>query len=243
MIEVRIVPDAAAVGIAAADLLDAAVVDRGERVIGLATGSSPGTTYAELVRRHGADVTSPYRSTRAFLLDEYVGLPPDHPERYGRVIRREFSDAMGIPPDRVVAPDPDAPDLDAAGRAYDDAIAAAGGIGVQILGIGSDGHIAFNEPGTPTTRGTHVARLSARTRRDNARFFGGDPERVPAEALSQGIATILRARSLVIVAAGAGKAAIVARVLASPPTEDLPATALHRHSNATLILDEAAAGR
>lgn len=243
MMRVRVLPDPAAVGVAAADLLDAAVLGGGERVLGLATGSSPGPAYAELIRRHGSDPASPYRSTRAFLLDEYVGLPPGHPERYAQVIRREFTDAMGIAPARVSAPDPDADDPEEAGRAYDEAIAAAGGVGVQILGIGTDGHIAFNAPGTPFDRGTHLAELSSSTRRDNARFFGGDPDRVPRSAVSQGIATILRARSLVVVATGAAKAGIVARLLASAPSEELPATALHRHADVTLVLDEDAAHR
>lgn len=242
MIDVRVRPDAEAAGVEAADLLDAAVLGRGERVLGLATGSSPGPTYVELIRRHGGNPSSPYRSARAFLLDEYVGLAADHPERYARVIRREFTDAMGIDPGRVHSPDPDAADLEAACRDYDRAIAAAGGVGIQILGIGTDGHIAFNAPGTPFDEGTHLARLSGSTRRDNARFFGGDPDRVPESAVSQGIATILRARSIVVVATGEAKASIVARLLASEPTEDLPASVLHRHADVALVLDHAAAG-
>jgi glucosamine-6-phosphate deaminase len=243
VIDVRVLPDREAVGVEAADLIDAAVIDRSERVLGLATGSSPGPAYSELIRRHGQDPASPYRSSHAFLLDEYVGLPPDHPERYARVIRREFTEAMGIDAGMVHGPDPDAPDLEQACRAYDAAITASGGVGVQILGIGTDGHIAFNAPGTPFSEGTHVARLSSSTRRDNARFFDGDPERVPASAVSQGIATILRARALVVVAMGEAKAEIVARLLSSDPTEELPASALHLHSDVTLVLDRSAARR
>lgn len=241
MIDVRVLPDREAVGVAAADLIDAAVIERGEQVLGLATGSSPGPAYAELIRRHAQDPARPYGSTHAFLLDEYVGLPPDHPERYARVIRREFTEAMGIDAGAVHAPDPDAPDLERACRDYDAAIAAAGGVGVQILGIGSDGHIAFNAPGTPFAEGTHVARLSSSTRRDNARFFDGDPERVPVSAVSQGIGTILRARALVVVAMGEAKAEIVARLLSSDPTEEMPASALHLHPDVTLLLDRPAA--
>ncbi|RWZ68748.1 glucosamine-6-phosphate deaminase [Labedella populi] len=234
-------PDPAAVGRAAADLVDAAVLDRGERVVGLATGSSPLETYAELVRRHGRDPHSPYRSVDAYLLDEYVGLPVGHPERYAAVIRREFTDAMGVAPHRVHGPDADAPDLDEASRAYDAAIERAGGVGMQLLGLGSDGHIAFNAPGTPFDAGTHVATLSESTRRDNARFFGGDVASVPRTALSQGIATILRARSIVVIATGARKADVVGRLLSSEPTEALPATALLRHPGTVLLIDDAAA--
>lgn len=243
MIAVRRLPDAAAVGRAAADLVDAAVLGRGERVLGLATGSSPLETYAELVRRHRRDPRSPYRDVEAFLLDEYVGLPVGHPERYAAVIRREFTDAMGVAPDRVHGPNADAVDLAEACRTYDEAIEDAGGVGVQLLGLGGDGHIAFNAPGTSFDEGTHVAQLSASTRRDNARFFEGDVERVPARALSQGIATILRARSIVMIATGARKADIVARLLASGPTESLPATALRGHDDVVLLVDAEAAAR
>ncbi|RWZ53042.1 glucosamine-6-phosphate deaminase [Labedella phragmitis] len=240
MISVHRFVDPAAVGRAAADLVDAAVLERGERVIGLATGSSPLETYAELVRRHGGDATSAYRDVEAFLLDEYIGLPSDHPQRYAAVIRREFTDAMGIPSGRVHGPDADAVDLAEASRAYDRTIERSGGVGVQLLGLGSDGHIAFNAPGTSFDERTHVATLGGSTRRDNARFFGGDIDAVPRSALSQGIATILRARSIVVIATGAGKAHIVAQVLASGPTEALPATALHGHDDVVLLVDAAA---
>ena len=189
----------------------------------------------------GGEAASPYREVEAFLLDEYIGLPSGHPERYREVIRREFTEAMGIPSGHVHGPDADAADLKEAGRSYERAIAAAGGVGVQILGIGTDGHIAFNAPGTPFAARTHIALLSESTRRDNARFFGGEVSRVPRSALSQGIATISAARTLVVVATGEAKSAIVARLLASGPTEDLPATALHAHDDVVLLLDEAAA--
>jgi glucosamine-6-phosphate deaminase len=240
MIAVRRFADPAAVGRAATDLVDAAVIGRGERVLGLATGSSPLETYAELVRRHGDDADSAYRDVEAFLLDEYVGLPADHPQRYAAVIRREFTDAMSIPSPRVHGPDADAPDLVAACREYDEAIERVGGVGVQLLGLGSDGHIAFNAPGTSFVERTHVATLGESTRRDNARFFGGDVDEVPRSALSQGIATILRARSIVVIATGARKADIVARVLASEQAEALPATALHGHDDVVLLVDAAA---
>jgi glucosamine-6-phosphate deaminase len=243
VIAVRRFADALAVARAAADFVDDAVLTRGERVLGLATGSSPLATYAELVRRHGDRTASPYRDLDVFLLDEYVGLPAGHPERYVRTIRREFTDAMGIPSERVHGPDVDAPDLDAAARAYDAAIDRAGGVGLQILGLGSDGHIAFNAPGTAFDETTHVAQLSERTRHDNARFFGGDPRRVPERALSQGIATILRARSIVVVATGPSKADVVSRLLRTAPTTSLPATALHDHPDAVLLVDDAAASR
>lgn len=243
MIDVRRFSDPREVGRAAADLVDAAVLDRGEHVIGLATGSSPLETYAALVRRHGSDPANPYRRVDAFLLDEYVGLPTGHPERYAAVVRREFTEAMGIASDRVHGPDADAVDLEAACRAYDEAIDDVGGVGVQLLGLGGDGHIAFNAPGTPFDERTHVALLSETTRRDNARFFAGDVDSVPRTALSQGIATILRARSIVVIATGARKADVVARLLSSEKTEALPATALLDHPSTVLLVDDAAAAR
>ncbi len=236
-----ILPDAAAVGARAADLLDDAATS-GSRALGLATGSSPASIYAELIRRH-AGRDNPYRSTHLFLLDEYIGLPAGHPERYVEVIRRSFTDPLGIELSRVHAPDVDAPDPSRAAASYERSIADAGGIELQLVGVGRNGHIAFNEPGAPFDSRTRAVQLSDRTRRDNARFFGGDLESVPRMAMSQGIQTILEARRVVLVATGGSKAAVVADLLRTPPTTLLPATALHQHPAVTMLVDlDAASG-
>lgn len=241
MIDVHVLADAEAVGIAAADRVDAVVRD-GPCVLGFATGSSPDRVYDELARR-SAGAPSRYRASEVFILDEYVGLPVGHPERYAAVIRRAVTDRIGIAPERVHAPDVDAADLTAAARGYDEAIAAAGGIDLQLLGVGANGHIAFNEPGAPFDGATHVAELTAQTRRDNARFFGGDLDAVSRMAMTQGIGTILRAGRVLLLATGEAKAEAIAGLVGRAPTVDLPVTALHLHSAVTVLLDPAAAAR
>jgi glucosamine-6-phosphate deaminase len=153
------------------------------------------------------------------------------------------TDRIGIVPGRVHAPVVDAPDLAAAAAGYDAAITAAGGVDLQLLGVGANGHIAFNEPGAPLDGATHVAELTEQTRRDNARFFGGDPDAVPRRAMTQGIGTILRARRVLLLASGEAKAVAVAGLVGREPTVDLPVTALHLHPAVTVLLDPAAAAR
>lgn len=239
MIEVMVLPDADSVGAHAADILDAAARS-GSRALGLATGSSTEPIYSELVRRHGGQ-DNPYRRMQFYLLDEYVGLPLGHPERYAEVIRRSFADPLGIAFSRVHAPDVDAADADRAAAAFEQEIADAGGIEVQLLGVGGNGHIAFNEPGTPFESRTRVVELAARTRQDNARFFGGDLGSVPRRAMSQGVATILGARRIVLVATGRAKAEAVTALMESRPTPLLPVSALHLHPAVTMLLDRDAA--
>lgn len=240
MIDIHVLPDAAAIGMAGADVLDAAV-DDGARVLGFATGSSPDRVYDELVRRHSTS-PGPYRDCEIFLLDEYIGLPADHPERYVTVIRRAITDRLGVPPERVHSPEvDDTDDPVAAGARYDAAILAAGGVDIQLLGVGSNGHIAFNEPGAALDGGTHRAVLEERTRRDNARFFGDDIHAVPRAAMTQGIGTILRARRLLLIATGAAKASAIGGLATREPTTSLPVTALHLHADVTVLIDADAA--
>ncbi|MEV1131172.1 glucosamine-6-phosphate deaminase [Agromyces sp. NPDC049794] len=234
-----VLPDADAVGAHAADIFDAAARS-GSRALGLATGSSTDPIYSELVRRHGGR-DNPYRKMQFYLLDEYLGLPVGHPERYAEVIRRSFADPLGVPFARVHAPDVDTSEADRAGAAFEQEIADAGGIEVQLLGVGGNGHIAFNEPGTSFDSRTRVVELAGRTRQDNARFFGGDLGSVPVRAMSQGIATILGARRIVLVATGRAKAEAVAALVRTGPTPFLPVSALHLHPAATMLLDRDAA--
>jgi glucosamine-6-phosphate deaminase len=238
-VEVVIVsgPDEAGelVGGAVADL----VARRPTAVLGLATGSSPVAVYRDVARRQAAGELS-LAAVRAFLLDEYVGLPPDHPQRYREVIARELERHVDLAPSAVTGPDVAARDLVTACRAYEDAIAAAGGVDLQLLGIGADGHIGFNEPGSSLASRTRIKTLTDRTRRDNARFFASIDE-VPRHVVTQGVGTILDARHLVLLAFGAAKAEAVARAVEGPVTAMVPGSALQLHPHATVVVDEPAA--
>lgn len=237
--EVVIVDGREAGGRLVADAI-AALVERVERpVLGLATGGSPGPVYEELARRCAAGEISLARC-RAFLLDEYVGLPADHPESYRSVIRREVVDRLDLPADAVRGPDGNAADIARAAAEYDHAVRAAG-VDLQLLGVGTDGHIGFNEPGSSLASHTRLKTLTAQTRRDNARFFDGDLDAVPRHVLTQGIGTILAARHLVLLAWGEQKADAVARLVEGPVAAITPASALQLHPHATVIVDEPAA--
>jgi glucosamine-6-phosphate deaminase len=236
--EVVPLSSAADVGAAAADAIEALVRARPAAVLGLATGSSPLPTYQELVRRHRAGAAPSYDGVRCFTLDEYVGLPAGHPETYRETIFRELTDGLDIARDRVASPD--ASDPEHAGPRYEESILAAGGVDLQVLGIGADGHLAFNEPGSSLASATRMKTLTEQTRRDNARFFGSD-EDVPRHVLTQGLGTILRARHLLLVATGAGKAAAVAAAVEGALSASCPASALQLHPHATVLLDDEAA--
>lgn len=222
-----------------ADAIEALVRRRPDAVLGLATGSSPVLTYHELVSRHRTGSGPSYVRVRALLLDEYVGLPREHEQSYRATIERELTSHIDIDPANVHAPDGAAEDLAEAGHRYDAAIAAAGGVDLQVLGIGTDGHVAFNEPGSSLSSRTRLKTLTARTRKDNARFFGG-PDDVPHHVLTQGLGTILEARHVVLVASGKGKSAAVAAAVEGPLTASCPASVLQMHPHATVLVDEEA---
>lgn len=230
------------VAVGAADIVEDAVRSLREPVIGLATGSTPLPLYDELVRRHREDGLS-FATTHAFMLDEYVGLPDGHPEMYRTVIHRDFVARVDLDPARFHALDGLAADLDVESERFEAEIAAAGGIDLQILGIGTDGHIAFNEPGSPFHSRTRVERLTEQTRRDNARFFGGDIDAVPRKCLTQGLGTIMSARRVVLIARGEAKAHAVRQLVEGPVSTQWPASVLQRHPNVTVLVDEAAASR
>ncbi len=231
---------AAEVGALAADTVEALVRAHPESVLGLATGSSPLPAYQELVRRRRAGTGPSYAGIRAFLLDEYVGLPAGHPQTYRETIFRELTDALGIDRDRVASPDPTPDLLPTAGERYEDAIRAAGGVDLQVLGIGADGHLAFNEPGSSLGSLTRLKTLTGETRADNARFFDSVDE-VPRHVLTQGLGTIQRARHLLLLAGGEGKAAAIAAAVEGPVSASCPASVLQMHPHVTVLLDEAAA--
>lgn len=240
--EIVILPDGAAVGAAAAARIAAVVRRRPEAVLGLATGSSPLGAYgalAGLVARGEVDLSR----VSAFALDEYVGLTPESPQSYAATIRRDAVEPLGLDPARVRVPPGDAVDLEAGALEYDRAIREAGGVDVQLLGIGANGHIGFNEPTSSFASRTRIKTLAPRTREDNARFFDGDLDQVPLHCITQGLGTILEARQLLLVAQGEAKAAAVAAAVEGPLTAMVPASALQLHPDAIVLLDEAAASR
>ncbi|WP_029289564.1 glucosamine-6-phosphate deaminase [Cellulomonas sp. HZM] len=239
--EVVIAPGPELAGIAAS-AIDALLRARPSAVVGLATGSSPLAVYDELVRRHDEEGLS-FAQARAFMLDEYVGLPADHPERYRNVIEKEIASRVDFADGAVQGPDGNAEDLIAACAAYEDAIAAAGGVDLQILGIGTDGHVAFNEPGSSLASRTRIKTLTRQTREDNARFFGDDVSQVPTHCLTQGLATIMSARHLVLLAQGRGKAEAVHQLVEGPVSAMWPGTVLQHHPHVTVLVDDAAASR
>lgn len=239
MAEVIIVRDQAEAGSVAASIFAQQIQDNPATVLGLATGSTPLTTYAALakaVREEGIDVSR----VRGFALDEYLGVPPGHPESYRSVITREVVEPLGLNPDHVFTPRGTGPDITQAGAEYEAMIAEAGGIDLQILGIGSNGHVGFNEPGSSLASTTRIKALAEQTRKDNARFFAS-PEEVPTHCITQGLGTILRARQLVLLAFGANKAQAVAAALEGPVSAAVPGSVIQQHPRTTVIIDEDAA--
>lgn len=231
----------AEVGRLAAARIAQLIRSKPDAVLGLATGSSPLASYAELaaqVREHGLDCTG----LSAFALDEYVGLPANHPQSYRSVLEKEVVRPLAMRPERVHVPDGAAADVAAACAAYERALADAGPVDLQILGIGGNGHIGFNEPTSSFASRTRIKTLTPKTRADNARFFGSADE-VPTHCLTQGLATICAARELVLVAQGEAKAAAVAAMVEGPVSSMCPGSALQLHPRATVIVDPAAAAR
>lgn len=239
MAEVVIVEDVSAGGALVADEIVALLDRKPDAVLGLATGSTPLPVYEALAKRvAGRDLSL----VRGFALDEYVGLDPAHPESYRSVIAREVVQPLGLDPARVRVPDGDEEGIQRAGAEYEAAIDAAGGVDLQLLGIGTGGHIGFNEPGSSFASRTRVKTLTEQTRADNARFFDSI-DQVPRHCITQGLGTILRARHLVLLAFGAGKAEAVAQAVEGPVTAMLPGSAIQLHQHVTVVVDEAAATR
>jgi glucosamine-6-phosphate deaminase len=240
-VEVVIVQDAAAGGELIADSIAGLLRRKRDALLGVATGSTPLPIYQALaakVRSGALDVSG----ARIAQLDEYVGLPSGHPESYRSVVLREVVEPLGLSERSFLGPDGNAEDVQAACEAYDRALAEAGGVDLQLLGIGTDGHIGFNEPCSSLASRTRIKTLTRQTREDNARFFDR-PEEVPHHVITQGIGTILEARHLVLLATGEGKAEAVAQAVEGPVAALVPASALQLHPHATVVVDEAAAAR
>jgi glucosamine-6-phosphate deaminase len=234
--QVIILDSADEIGNYAADMILRGV-ERGEiDVLGVATGSSPLPIYAALARKR----TDALSRISAFALDEYVGLPYTHPESYHAVIHREVTEPLGLDPAKVHVPDGAADDIEQACADYEAAIVAAGGIDLQILGIGTTGHIGFNEPTSSLASRTRIKTLTPATRADNARFFDSADD-VPHHCITQGLGTIMDAGSVLLVAQGAGKAHAVAQSIEGPVSSMYPGSLLQMHPRATFVLDAEAA--
>lgn len=238
--EIVILPTPADVARTAADAIEQQV-RRGPSVLGLATGSTPLGTYRELIRRH-RDGGLSFAGAQAFLLDEYVGLPAEHPQSYHSVIREEFTGSVDFAPDAVHGLDGMAADLEAEAAQYEERISASGGVDIQILGIGTDGHVGFNEPMSSLASCTRIKTLTRQTREDNARFFDSAAD-VPEHVLTQGLGTIRRARHLLLLAMGEAKAEAIAAAVEGPVAAVCPASALQLHPHVSVLVDEAAASK
>jgi glucosamine-6-phosphate deaminase len=239
---IRIFSTPRAVGQALGRDLVRAISIRPSLVLGLPTGRTPIPLYRELIALHRAGRLD-CAGVTTFNLDEFLGLSARDPRSYRAFMRRQLFDHINIPAGQVHFLDGVAADVDRECRRYERAIERAGGIDLQILGLGTNGHIGFNEPAPALIAQTHRTRLRPATRRANAAWFAGRLRDVPHEALSMGMATILRARRLVLIATGASKAVSVARMVRGPVTPRLPASFLQLHRHAEVWLDRAAAAR
>jgi glucosamine-6-phosphate deaminase len=235
-LDVRIESSPQQVAELAADFVVAALTGP-TPTIGLATGGTPLATYDELVRRHEADGLRLDHASYV-LLDEYVGIDADHPASYRQFIRDVFTDRVGVPTGAVHGPPGDAADLEMAADSYERVLDSLPPREIQILGIGRDGHIGFNEPTSSLASRTRIKTLTSETREDNLRFF--DEGDVPRHALTMGIGTILESRRLLLLATGAGKAPAIAAAIEGPVTSMVPASALQLHPAATIIVDDEA---
>jgi len=237
--QVTIVRDKEQMGKRAAALIAEQMRAKPHFVLGLATGSTPLPLYHELIRMNQAGELD-FSTTITFNLDEYVGLPPTHDQSYRRFMNVNLFDHININQAATHVPDGMAADPDAFCEAYERMIADVGGIDCQVLGIGSNGHIAFNEPGSSLASRTRVVKLTKSTIKDNSRFFAR-MEDVPTRAISMGIGTVLEAQRIVMLAYGANKADAVAAALEGPVTVSVPASALQMHPRVNWIIVEDAA--
>jgi len=210
-------------------------------VLGLPTGSTPLKVYAELARMNKAGEVS-FKNVITFNMDEYVGLPVEHPESYHSFMYNNLFNHIDIPRENIHILDGNAPDLAAECASYEEKIAATGGFDLFLGGIGEDGHIAFNEPFSPLQSRTRVVTLTDDTIRVNSRFFGGDVNLVPKQAMSVGVATVLGAKEVVIMAFGPKKARAIGEAIEGPITHKNTVSALQNHPDGIVVMDEDAAG-
>ena len=240
--EIIIQPTAHAASVIAARLIARQVREKPDSVLGFATGSTPIATYQELIRLHRVEGLDFSRVT-TFNLDEYVGLNATHPASYHAFMDAHLFSHINVPRERIHIPDGMAADVPAECARFEAAIRAAGGIDLQLLGIGSDGHIGFNEPSSSLASRTRIKTLTELTRANNARFFDGDLTNVPLHCITMGVGTIMETRAVLLLAFGAGKAQAVAEAVEGPITAMNPASILQMHPVAKCLMDEPAASR
>ncbi len=239
--EIIIQPTPEAASKVAAQIVARLVRDEVNPVLGLATGSTPLALYQELVRLHREEGLS-FADVTTFNLDEYVGLSPDHPASYNSFMHKNLFDHLDLAKANIHLPDGLAADIPEHCAIYEAAIGAAGGIDLQVLGIGGDGHIGFNEPTSSLASRTRIKTLTQKTRLDNARFFDS-PDAVPHHVITMGVGTVLDSRVCLLLAFGEHKAAAVAAAFEGPITAMVPASALQLHRHVHVLLDEAAASK
>jgi glucosamine-6-phosphate deaminase len=239
--EVIITRNADELSTLAADMIQRQLLTKPNSVLGLATGSTPVGTYRELVRRHREDGLD-FSKVITFNLDEYLGLPPNHPQSYRYFMDEHLFNHINVPPGSIHVPYGHADSVLEFCAWYEGEIQRAGGIDIQILGIGGDGHIAFNEPGSSLGSRTRLKTLTEQTIQDNARFFQSLDE-VPRFAITMGVGTIMEARKIILLALGASKAQIVAEAIEGPISSQVTASALQLHRDVVVILDQEAGAR
>lgn len=225
----------------AAKIIRDAIYLKPNLVLGLATGSTPIGTYKELIRMYKEGELD-FSKVITFNLDEYVGLPPTHEQSYYHFMHENLFNSININPANIHVPSGVVKDFERYCRWYEDEIKKVGGIDLQVLGIGSDGHIGFNEPGSSLASRTRIVTLTEETIRDNARFFERESD-VPRFAITMGVGTIMEAKHCLLLANGAKKADPVAALVEGPITSQVTASALQMHPNATVIVDSAAASK
>jgi len=237
--EIIIQPDDKTASYLGARIVAQVIRRRCETVLGLATGNTPLMLYKELIRLHIEEELD-FRRVTTFNLDEYVGLAPSHPSSYNSFMWENLFRHIDIPEHQIHIPDGLAPDIPAFCRQYEGAIKAAGGIDIQVLGIGTDGHIGFNEPSSSLTSRTRIKTLTRQTRKDNAPFFNGE-ENVPDHVITMGVGTIMDSRMCLLMAFGEKKAEAIAAMVEGPITASVPASILQVHPHAVVLADEKAA--
>jgi glucosamine-6-phosphate deaminase len=240
-IKVSIAKDHDEMGKRAAGIIADAIRNKPNLVLGLATGGTPIGCYQELIRMHRGEGLDFSRVT-TFNLDEYIGLSPTHHQSYRYFMNENLFNHVNLKIENTHVLNGLSDDPQKTCREFEKAIKESGGIDLQLLGIGANGHIAFNEPGSPFDSRTRAVNISERTIKDNARFFKSIDE-VPRQALSMGIGTIMEARKIVLLASGAGKAEAVTRSVEEPITINVPASVLQMHPDCIFILDEEAASK
>ena len=236
--KVIVVKDYDAVSKEAFEVMKEVVTGKEDAVLGLATGSSPIGLYENMIQDHKENGTS-YAKCQSFNLDEYVGIDRNHPESYWTFMHKNLFHGIDLPEDKVHVPYGNTKeDCEAYEKAMENV-----SVDIQVLGIGANGHIGFNEPGTPFTEETHIVELTEKTRSDNARFFDNDINQVPTHAITMGIATIMKAKKVLLVATGANKADAVAAMVNGPVDPVCPASVLQNHADVVVIVDEAAVAK